>query len=111
MTALAVAFAALVVLGPAFRPWYALWAVLPAACTVRTPAVRTPDVRTSVVRTSPVHRSIELWCAALAFSVMPDGFSPDGAELLLAVGGFVLGAAAVLAAERGTAFRQRQLAC
>ncbi|MFD8599935.1 polyprenol phosphomannose-dependent alpha 1,6 mannosyltransferase MptB [Kitasatospora sp. NPDC059646] len=96
VTALALAFAALVVLGPAFRPWYALWAVLPAACSARTPAVR---------------RGVELVCAILAFTVMPDGFNPDRAELLLAVGGFVLGAGAVLAAERGTAFRQRQLAC
>ncbi|MFD7644460.1 polyprenol phosphomannose-dependent alpha 1,6 mannosyltransferase MptB [Kitasatospora sp. NPDC059795] len=96
MAALAAAFAALVVLGPAFRPWYALWAVLPAAFAVRTPGFR---------------RGVELACAVLAFTLMPDGFSPDGAELVLAVGGFAIGAVAVLAAERGMPFRERQLAC
>ncbi|OKJ15605.1 polyprenol phosphomannose-dependent alpha 1,6 mannosyltransferase MptB [Kitasatospora sp. CB01950] len=96
VAALAAAFAALVALGPAFRPWYALWAVLPAAFAVRTPGVR---------------RGVELACAVLAFTLMPDGFSPDGAELVLAVGGFAIGAVAVLAAERGMPFRERQLAC
>ncbi|PJN29454.1 polyprenol phosphomannose-dependent alpha 1,6 mannosyltransferase MptB [Kitasatospora sp. CB02891] len=96
MAALALAFTALIALGPAFRPWYALWAVLPAALAVRTPAVR---------------RVAELGCVVLAFTVMPDGFSPDGAELVLAVGGFAIGAAAVLTAERGTPLHERQLAC
>ncbi|MFJ5926010.1 polyprenol phosphomannose-dependent alpha 1,6 mannosyltransferase MptB [Kitasatospora sp. NPDC092948] len=96
VAALALAFTALVALGPAFRPWYGLWAVLPAALAARSPTVR---------------RVAELGCAVLAFTVMPDGFSPDGAELVLAVGGFVIGAAAVLAAERGKLFDERQLAC
>ncbi|MGW4379597.1 polyprenol phosphomannose-dependent alpha 1,6 mannosyltransferase MptB [Kitasatospora sp. NPDC004531] len=96
VAALALAFAVLVALGPAFRPWYALWAVLPAALAARSPAAR---------------RVVELGCAVLAFTVMPDGFGPDGAELVLAVGGFTIGAAAVLAAERGMPLRERQLAC
>ncbi|MFI9788991.1 hypothetical protein ACIHEI_36580 [Kitasatospora sp. NPDC051984] len=96
MAALAFAFAVLVAFGPAFRPWYALWAVLPAAFAVRAPGVR---------------RVVELACVVLVFVVMPDGFSPDGAELVLAVGGLGIGVGVVAAAERGISFRERQLAC
>ncbi|MFD8482011.1 polyprenol phosphomannose-dependent alpha 1,6 mannosyltransferase MptB [Kitasatospora sp. NPDC059673] len=96
VAALALAFAVLVALGPAFRPWYALWAVLPAAFAVRAPGVR---------------RVVEITCAVLVFVVMPDGFGPDGAELVLAVGGLVIGAVVVLVTERGVPFRERQLAC
>ncbi|MFF0387087.1 polyprenol phosphomannose-dependent alpha 1,6 mannosyltransferase MptB [Kitasatospora sp. NPDC004615] len=96
VAALAFAFAVLVALGPAFRPWYALWAVLPAAFAVRAPGVR---------------RVVELACVVLVFVVMPDGFSPDGAELVLAVGGLGIGVGVVAAAERGISFRERQLAC
>ncbi|MFE1320438.1 polyprenol phosphomannose-dependent alpha 1,6 mannosyltransferase MptB [Kitasatospora phosalacinea] len=95
-TALALALAALVVLGPAFRPWYALWCVVPAAFAVRTANAR---------------RVVELGCAALAFTVMPDGFAPESAELVLAAGGLAVGAAAVLLAERHVILQERQPAC
>ncbi|MFD7733256.1 polyprenol phosphomannose-dependent alpha 1,6 mannosyltransferase MptB [Kitasatospora phosalacinea] len=94
--ALALALAALVALGPAFRPWYALWCVVPAAFAVRTAAPR---------------RGVELACSALAFTVMPDGFAPDSAESVLAAGGLAAGATAVLLAERHVTFQERQPAC
>ncbi|GAA2107985.1 hypothetical protein GCM10009759_47580 [Kitasatospora saccharophila] len=93
LTALALGFGALVVLGPAFRPWYALWCVVPAAFAVRAATTR---------------RAVELACAAIAFTVMPDGFEPDAAELVLAAGGLVVGAAAVFLAEQQVAFPERQ---
>ncbi|MFJ4675149.1 polyprenol phosphomannose-dependent alpha 1,6 mannosyltransferase MptB [Kitasatospora sp. NPDC088783] len=94
--ALALAFGALVALGPAFRPWYALWCVVPAAFAARTAGAR---------------RAAELTCAALAFAVMPDGFGPDQAELVLAAGGLGVGAVAVLLTERQITFQERQPAC
>ena len=54
------ALLAVVVLAPAFHPWYLLWAVVPlAACTVDT------RVRTGLAAVS----------AALCFLVLPDGFN------------------------------------
>ncbi|WP_282203759.1 polyprenol phosphomannose-dependent alpha 1,6 mannosyltransferase MptB [Kitasatospora fiedleri] len=94
--ALALAFGALVALGPAFRPWYALWCIVPAAFAVRTAGAR---------------RAAELTCAALAFAVMPDGFGPDPAELVPAAGGLGVGAVAVLLTERQITFQERQPAC
>ncbi|MEV7217765.1 polyprenol phosphomannose-dependent alpha 1,6 mannosyltransferase MptB [Kitasatospora cineracea] len=96
VAALALAFGAVVALGPAFRPWYALWCAVPAALAARTAGAR---------------RAVELTCAALAFAVMPDGFEPDSAELVLAAGGLVLGAAAVMLTERQLTFQERQPAC
>ncbi|MFF2814725.1 polyprenol phosphomannose-dependent alpha 1,6 mannosyltransferase MptB [Kitasatospora cineracea] len=96
VAALALAFGAVVALGPAFRPWYALWCAVPAALAARTAGAR---------------RSVELACAALAFAVMPDGFEPDSAELVLAAGGLVLGAATVMLTEHQLTFQERQPAC
>ncbi|ROR33938.1 polyprenol phosphomannose-dependent alpha 1,6 mannosyltransferase MptB [Kitasatospora cineracea] len=96
VAALALAFGAVVALGPAFRPWYALWCAVPAALAARTAGAR---------------RAVELACAALAFAVMPDGFEPDSAELVLAAGGLVLGAVAVMLTERQLTFQERQPAC
>ncbi|WP_051731830.1 polyprenol phosphomannose-dependent alpha 1,6 mannosyltransferase MptB [Kitasatospora phosalacinea] len=96
VAALALGFGALVVLGPAFRPWYALWCVVPAAFAVRAASTL---------------RAVELACAALAFTVMPDGFEPDAAELVLAAGGLAAGAAAILLTGRQFTLRERQPAC
>ncbi|MFI1522491.1 polyprenol phosphomannose-dependent alpha 1,6 mannosyltransferase MptB [Kitasatospora cineracea] len=96
VAALALAFGAVVALGPAFRPWYALWCAVPAALAARTAGAR---------------RAVELACAALAFAVMPDGFEPDSAELVLAAGGLVLGAATVMLTEHQLTFQERQPAC
>ncbi|RKE22911.1 polyprenol phosphomannose-dependent alpha 1,6 mannosyltransferase MptB [Streptomyces sp. TLI_171] len=96
LAALALGFGALVALGPAFRPWYALWCLVPAALAARTPNAR---------------RLAELACLIMAFTVMPDGFGPDSAELVLTAGGLAIGAFTVLLAERQMAFQERQLAC
>ncbi|MFJ1755910.1 polyprenol phosphomannose-dependent alpha 1,6 mannosyltransferase MptB [Kitasatospora sp. NPDC088134] len=96
VAALALGFGALVALGPAFRPWYALWCLVPAALAART------------ARTCGI---VELACAALAFTVMPDGFGPDPAELVLAAGGLAAGATTVLLTERQMTFQERQPAC
>ncbi|MFJ5234184.1 polyprenol phosphomannose-dependent alpha 1,6 mannosyltransferase MptB [Kitasatospora sp. NPDC088391] len=96
VAALALGFGALVALGPAFRPWYALWCLVPAALAART--ARTRGI-------------VELACAVLAFTVMPDGFGPDSAELVLAAGGLAAGAATILLTERQMTFQERQPAC
>ncbi|MFC8716868.1 polyprenol phosphomannose-dependent alpha 1,6 mannosyltransferase MptB [Kitasatospora sp. NPDC057198] len=96
LAALALGFGALVVLGPAFRPWYALWCAVPAAFAVRAAGTR---------------RAVGLACAALAFTVMPDGFAPDAAELVLAAGGLAAGAAAVSLTQRQFTLTARQAAC
>jgi hypothetical protein len=58
------AFAAVVLLAPAFHPWYALWALVPLAAS-------TVDRRVLAVAT-----------AALCFLVLPDGFSLARATVL-----------------------------
>ncbi|MEV4557833.1 polyprenol phosphomannose-dependent alpha 1,6 mannosyltransferase MptB [Kitasatospora sp. NPDC049285] len=96
VAALALALAALVALGPAFRPWYALWSIALIAAAVRIPAVR---------------RIAGFVCAALAFTVMPDGFTPDAPELVLAIGGVAAGYSFIVLAERQITVEERQLAC
>lgn len=59
--ALGLALGAVVVFGPAIRPWYLLWAVLPLAGSA-------PE------RT---RRFCAAACAVLAVAVLPDGFAPD----------------------------------
>ncbi|MET8679810.1 polyprenol phosphomannose-dependent alpha 1,6 mannosyltransferase MptB [Streptomyces sp. NPDC004647] len=77
--ALGLSLVAVFVLGPAFRPWYALWGLFLIAAAA-------PDGR------------IRHWAAAasgvLALAVLPSGFAPDGLQLTLAVSG---GALALLA--------------
>jgi alpha-1,6-mannosyltransferase len=78
--ALGLSLAAVVVLGPAIRPWYALWALIPIAAAAR-------------------HWSVRRWAAAasgvLALTVMPDGFAPDSHHLAIAVSGGALAALAL----------------
>ncbi|MFG2822433.1 polyprenol phosphomannose-dependent alpha 1,6 mannosyltransferase MptB [Kitasatospora sp. NPDC048365] len=84
------ALAAVVALGPAVRPWYALWAV-PLLAAAAGGAAR-----------------IRWWtagaCAVLAFSVFPDGWTPGGRALGLAAAGVVtallVAAGAVLRPDR-----------
>ncbi|MCP2312074.1 polyprenol phosphomannose-dependent alpha 1,6 mannosyltransferase MptB [Kitasatospora paracochleata] len=82
------ALAALVLLGPALRPWYALWAVVLIAAA------------------APLGDRTRSWtaaaCAVLAFAVVPDGFTPGPAALALTVAGGAAGAGvAALVAVRG----------
>ncbi|MFE1957928.1 polyprenol phosphomannose-dependent alpha 1,6 mannosyltransferase MptB [Streptomyces sp. NPDC059479] len=77
--ALALSLLAVFALGPAFRPWYALWGLFLIAAAA-------PDGR------------VRRWAAAgsgvLALGLLPSGYPPDGMQLTLAVGG---GALALLA--------------
>ncbi|GAA2752745.1 hypothetical protein GCM10010440_70040 [Kitasatospora cinereorecta] len=82
------ALAALVLLGPALRPWYALWAAVLIAAA------------------APLGDRTRSWtagaCAVLAFVVVPDGFTPGPAALALTVAGGAAGAGvAALVAVRG----------
>jgi hypothetical protein len=78
---LGVVLAAVVVFGPAFRPWYLIWALVPLAVAAPQPRVR---------------RLLALVCAALAPAVMPDGFAAGAEQLLLAALGLLAGAATFL---------------
>jgi hypothetical protein len=73
--ALGVTLAALALLGPALRPWYLLWGVIPLAATI------------------PNRRWLAVASAVLALAVFPHGYPPDAHELTLAVTGGVLGLA------------------
>jgi len=73
---------ALVLFGPALRPWYVVWGLVPLAVAAHQPRVR---------------RALALLCAGLLPMVLPDGFPADGTKVLLAVLGAVTGAAAFLA--------------
>ncbi|MFJ6572632.1 polyprenol phosphomannose-dependent alpha 1,6 mannosyltransferase MptB [Streptomyces sp. NPDC091292] len=84
LSLLAVAF-----LGPATRPWYLLWGLFLVAAA-------TPD--------SPVRRVVAGGCAVLALMVLPSGFAPDQAQLVLAVTGGVLAALALLQARLTPSF-------
>ncbi|MFE9428537.1 polyprenol phosphomannose-dependent alpha 1,6 mannosyltransferase MptB [Kitasatospora sp. NPDC006697] len=84
--AVGLALVAVVALGPAIRPWYALWGgVLIAAAAPADGRVR---------------RWAPLVSGLLALLVAPDGFTPGPQEVLLAVAGGVLGAVVVLAGVR-----------
>jgi peptidoglycan/LPS O-acetylase OafA/YrhL len=83
--AVGLALLAVVALGPAIRPWYALWGgVLVAAAA--------PDGR--------VRRWAPAVCGVLALLVAPDGFTPGPRAVALAVAGGALGAVTVLAGLR-----------
>ena len=73
---LGIVLLALVLLGPALRPWYLIWALVPLAVSL--------EARFRV--------AVAVGCAALTAAVMPDGFAPSGEQVLLATAG-ALGAA------------------
>ncbi|MGW4463636.1 polyprenol phosphomannose-dependent alpha 1,6 mannosyltransferase MptB [Micromonospora sp. NPDC004704] len=71
--ALGLALGALVLFGPAIRPWYLLWGLVPIAAA-------TADRR--------LRRWAALVCAVLALVILPDGYAPGLAELAqVALGG------------------------
>ncbi|MER6125727.1 polyprenol phosphomannose-dependent alpha 1,6 mannosyltransferase MptB [Streptomyces sp. NPDC001795] len=74
--ALGLSLAAVAVLGPAIRPWYALWGLFLIAAAAPSTSVR--------------HR-VAAATAVLALAVLPSGGPPDLAQVLLAVSGGVLG--------------------
>ena len=78
--ALGVSLGALAVFGPATRPWYLLWGLVPLAATAPPGALR---------------RYAAVGCAGLAFVVLPSGYGPTLAELELAGFGVLFGGAAL----------------
>ncbi|WP_051970903.1 polyprenol phosphomannose-dependent alpha 1,6 mannosyltransferase MptB [Kitasatospora azatica] len=70
--ALGLGLAVVVALGPAIRPWYALWAVVLIAAAAPEGRVR---------RWAPAVSGL------LAIIVVPDGFTPDREQLAIAVAG------------------------
>jgi alpha-1,6-mannosyltransferase len=84
LTGLGVVLLALVIFGPALRPWYVIWGLVPLAVAVHDTRVRL---------------ALALLCAALLPMVLPDGFPADGEKVLLAAIG-ALGGIAVFALAR-----------
>ncbi|WP_203693470.1 polyprenol phosphomannose-dependent alpha 1,6 mannosyltransferase MptB [Catellatospora coxensis] len=74
--ALGLSLTALALLGPALRPWYLLWGLVPIA------AAAPPDGR--------VRRWTALACLALTVTVFPNGFTPSADELAAALTGALL---------------------
>ena len=78
---LGIVLVALVLFGPAIRPWYVLWGLVPLAVATEHHRVR---------------RLLAACCTALVLVVLPDGFAADGERVLLAVLGSLLGIAVFL---------------
>ncbi|MFC0505744.1 polyprenol phosphomannose-dependent alpha 1,6 mannosyltransferase MptB [Micromonospora costi] len=78
--ALGLALAAVALLGPATRPWYALWGLVLIAAAAPDGWARPVAACGAVV---------------LAFVALPSGFGPDGAQAVLAAAGVLVGLAAV----------------
>ena len=78
---LGIVLVAVVAFGPALRPWYAIWGLVPLAVAAGQRWVR---------------RSAAVCCAVLAVVVLPDGYAPDAERVLLATTGALLGAVAFL---------------
>ncbi len=78
---LGIVLVALVIFGPALRPWYLIWGLIPLAVAARHPRVRL---------------ALTVSCAVLVPVVLPDGFPASAPEVLLAVLGGLLGLAAYL---------------
>jgi hypothetical protein len=79
---LGIVLVALVAFGPALRPWYLIWGLVPLAAVAGHRTVR---------------RVLAAGCAALVLVVLPDGFAPDAERVLLAVTGAAIGGAVFLA--------------
>ncbi|WP_329459689.1 polyprenol phosphomannose-dependent alpha 1,6 mannosyltransferase MptB [Streptomyces sp. NBC_01497] len=73
--ALGLSLLAVFLLGPALRPWYALWGLVLVGASAPAGRLRTGAAAVG---------------GALAFVLMPDGFPPGGLQLTLAVCGGVL---------------------
>jgi alpha-1,6-mannosyltransferase len=78
---LGIVLVAVVVFGPAIRPWYVVWGLAPLA---------------AVAGQRHVRRLLAAFCAGLVLVVLPDGFAADGERVLLAVTGALIGIVAFL---------------
>ena len=83
--ALGLSLTAVALLGPAIRPWYLLWGLFLIAAAGPGRYLR---------------RTIATASGLLALSVLPSGFAPDAAQLMLAVSGGLLALAALWGAHR-----------
>ena len=79
---LGVVLVAVVIFGPAVRPWYVVWGLAPLAAVAGQPRVR---------------RLLAAVCAVLVLVTLPDGFAADAERVLLAVVGALIGIAVFLA--------------
>jgi hypothetical protein len=84
--AIGLCLGAFVLFGPALRPWYLLWGLVPLAAAA-------PDGR--------MRRVAAVACAVLAVVVLPSGFAPGAEQIAQAALGVAL-AAALIAALRPT---------
>ncbi|MEV4346856.1 polyprenol phosphomannose-dependent alpha 1,6 mannosyltransferase MptB [Actinoplanes sp. NPDC049596] len=73
---LGIVLVAVVVFGPALRPWYLIWGLVPLAAAAGHRWVR---------------HSLAAACAVLVLAVLPDGFAVSFEEFLLATSGVLLG--------------------
>ncbi|MET0425026.1 MAG: polyprenol phosphomannose-dependent alpha 1,6 mannosyltransferase MptB [Actinoplanes sp.] len=89
---LGIVLVAVVLFGPALRPWYLVWGLAPLAAVAVDRRVR---------------RLLAVLCGGLVLVVLPDGFAADRERVLLAVTGALLGAAAFLAVRLTTAYAVR----
>jgi len=78
---LGIVLVAVVAFGPAIRPWYVLWGLVPLAAVAEQRRVR---------------GLLAVLCAGLVLVVLPDGFGADAERVLLAVLGALIGIAAFL---------------
>jgi alpha-1,6-mannosyltransferase len=78
---LGIVLVAVVAFGPALRPWYLIWGLVPLAAAAGHRWVR---------------RALAGACAVLALAVLPDGFAVDPERFLLAASGALLGVAGFL---------------
>ncbi|MFF5085522.1 polyprenol phosphomannose-dependent alpha 1,6 mannosyltransferase MptB [Actinoplanes sp. NPDC000266] len=78
---LGIVLVAVVVFGPALRPWYLIWGLVPLAAAAGHRWVR---------------HTLAAACAVLVLAVLPDGFAVDAEEFLLATSGALLGVSGFL---------------
>jgi alpha-1,6-mannosyltransferase len=76
---LGIVLTAVVVFGPAIRPWYVVWGLVPLAAAVADHRVR---------------RILAGFCAVMVLVVLPDGFAADADRVSLAALGALIGIAA-----------------
>ncbi|MBM2618798.1 polyprenol phosphomannose-dependent alpha 1,6 mannosyltransferase MptB [Actinoplanes sp. LDG1-06] len=79
---LGIVLVAVVVFGPALRPWYLIWGLVPLAAAAGQRWVR---------------HLLAAACAVMVLVVLPDGFAADAERFLLATSGALLGIAAFFA--------------
>lgn len=87
MYALGLSLAVVAALGPAVRPWYALWGLFLIAAAARNASVQ---------------RRVAAASGVLALAVLPSGDPADTAQIVLAVCGGVLAVVVLWQAEQAS---------